>query len=59
MLKTGYHIRAIQELLGHKDVRRTPRLGTAMIYLHILNIGDHGVLSPAEGVYVDGFIQTV
>jgi len=32
----------VQELIGHKDVR------TTMIYIHVLNRGVQGVLSPAE-----------
>jgi integrase len=42
LLKDGYDIRTVQELLGHKDVR------TTMIYTHVLNRGVRGVLSPAD-----------
>ncbi len=42
LLKDGYDIRTVQELLGHKDVR------TTMIYTHVLNRGGLGVKSPVD-----------
>ena len=42
LLESGYDIRTIQELLGHKDVR------TTMIYTHVLKSGPLGVRSPLD-----------
>jgi integron integrase len=44
MLDSGYDIRTIQDLLGHRDVQ------TTMIYTHVLNRGGRGVRSPADGL---------
>jgi integron integrase len=42
LIQSGYDIRTVQELLGHKDVK------TTMIYTHVLNRGGFGVKSPLD-----------
>jgi len=42
LLESGYDIRTVQELFGHKDV------STTMIYTNVLNRGGRGVRSPLD-----------
>jgi site-specific recombinase XerD len=42
LLMSGYDIRTVQELLGHRSVK------TTMIYTHVLNRGGRGVQSPVD-----------
>lgn len=44
LVRAGYDIRTVQELLGHTDV------WTTMIYAHVLNRGGLGVRSPVDMV---------
>ena len=44
LLESGYDIRTVQELLGHKNVN------TTMIYTHVLNKGGKGVYSPLDNL---------
>lgn len=45
LLRSGYDIRTVQELLGHRDV------STTMSYLHVLKTGA-GVRSPLDQIAI-------
>jgi site-specific recombinase XerD len=42
LLESGYDIRTVQELLGHRNV------SIIMIYLHVLSRGSKGVVLPFD-----------
>jgi integron integrase len=44
LLESGYDIRTVQELLGHRNVE------TTMVYTHVLNRGGLGVTSPLDRI---------
>ena len=44
VLRSGYDIRTVQDLLGHSDV------STTMIYTHVLKVGGAGVRSPLDAL---------
>src|SRR6185437_13148977 len=48
LLEDGYSIRAVQELLGHRDV------STTMMYTHVLNRDGQGVRSPMDRLVMPG-----
>ncbi|MGH8010635.1 MAG: tyrosine-type recombinase/integrase [Candidatus Binatia bacterium] len=45
LLKDGYDVQTVQELLGHRD------LATTMIYTHVVNRGWGAVRSPADRLW--------
>ena len=44
LLESGYDVRTVQKLLGHRDLR------TTMVYTHVLRRGPAGVRSPMDAL---------
>jgi site-specific recombinase XerD len=44
LMRDGYDIRTVQDLLGHKSVK------TTMVYTHVVNKGGRGVRSPGDAL---------
>lgn len=44
LLRSGYDIRTVQDLVGHPDI------STKMIYTHVLKVGGAGVRSPLDAL---------
>ena len=45
LLEDGYHIRIVQELLGHKNIQ------TTMVYTHIMSRDKYNVRSPLDSLF--------
>lgn len=45
LLKSGYDIRTVQELLDHKNLK------TTMIYTHVINKGGNYIKSPVDTTF--------
>jgi site-specific recombinase XerD len=45
LIESGYDIRTVQKLFGHKDVSRT------IIYTHVLNRDGQAAVSPVDRIF--------